>query len=308
LATDSTGKSAKILDQLIAEARKTATDEKRKPADRAAAVAVLALGPADAALAVMKSLVDNRQPQEVQSAALAGMARLNDRGVAAVILEAWPTLSPRLRAQATEGLFARTDRLQALLDAIEAGNFKAADVEPARAQQLQAHADPKLRERAKKLLSGVKLGRRQDVVAAHRDVLAMKGDPKRGKEHFKKVCAACHRIEGVGHEIGANLATFKNRGAEAILANVLDPNREVNPQYVNYTLLTDDGRTITGMIDAETANSVTLKRAEGATDTVLRANIDELIASGLSIMPEGLEQQLDKQALADLIAYLMSAS
>jgi len=306
LATDSTGKSAKILDQLIAEAGKTAADTKRKPAARAAAISVLALGPADAALATIKPLVDNRQPQEVQSAALASLARLNDRGVAAVILEAWPTLSPRLRAQATEGLFARTDRLQALLDAVEAGTFKPADIELARAQQLQTHADAKIRDRAKKLLAGVKLGRRQDVVAAHRDVLDLKGDAQRGKEHFKKVCAACHRLEGVGQEIGANLATFKNRGAETILTNVLDPNREVNPQYVNYTLITDDGRTITGLIDAETANSVTLKRAEGATDTVLRANIDELVASGLSIMPEGLEQQLNKQALADLLAYLMS--
>ncbi|HEY2839364.1 MAG TPA: PVC-type heme-binding CxxCH protein [Pirellulales bacterium] len=306
LATDATGKAAKILDQLIVEAQKTATDAERKPAERAAAVSVVALGPGDGALAVLRTLIDSRQPQEVQSAALAALARLNEKGVASVILEAWHTLSPRMRAQATEALFARTDRLQALLDAIEAGRFKPADVEPARAQQLQAHADPKIRERAGRLLTSVKLGRRQDVVAAHRDVLDMKGDPQRGKEHFKKVCAACHRVEGVGYEIGANLATFKNRGAEAILANVLDPNREVNPQYVSYTLLTDDGRTITGMIDSETAGSVTLRRAEGATDTVLRKNIEELVASGLSIMPEGLEQQLDKQALADLLAYLMS--
>ena len=152
----------------------------------------------------------------------------------------------------------------------------------------------------------MKLGRRQDVVESYRSALELKGDPESGKRHFQKVCAACHRIEGVGYEIGANLAAMKNRGPEAMLTGVLDPNREVNPQFVNYVLVTGDGRTLTGMIDAETATSVTLKRADGATDTVLRVNIDELVASGQSLMPEGLEKEFDKQGLADLIAYLMA--
>ncbi len=88
---------------------------------------------------------------------------------------------------------------------------------------------------------------------------------------------------------------------------MLDPNREVNPQYVNYVLLTDDGRSVTGMIASETANSVTLKRADDATDTIERSDIDELRSSGMSIMPEGLEKQIDPAAMADLLAYLMSA-
>jgi putative heme-binding domain-containing protein len=120
------------------------------------------------------------------------------------------------------------------------------------------------------------------------------------------VCSVCHRLENVGTEIGPNLATLQNRGAESILLNVLDPNREVNPQYVNYILVTTEGRSITGLVAAETATSVTLKRQENASDTVLRANIDELKSTGQSIMPEGLEKQLAQQALADLIAYLLS--
>ncbi|MGE5191410.1 MAG: c-type cytochrome [Deltaproteobacteria bacterium] len=152
----------------------------------------------------------------------------------------------------------------------------------------------------------MKLGRRQDVLDAYKTALTLAGDPAKGKLHFQKVCAACHRLDNVGTEIGPNLATLQNRGAEAILLNVLDPNREVNPQYVNYVLVTTEGKSITGLIAAETATSVTLKRQENATDTVLRVNIDELRSTGLSIMPEGLEKQLDQQAFADLIAYLMS--
>jgi putative heme-binding domain-containing protein len=153
----------------------------------------------------------------------------------------------------------------------------------------------------------IKLGRRADVVEAYRVALTSQGDISRGRLVFQKVCAACHRLEGVGHEIGPSLASFRNRGTEAILVNVLDPNREVNPQYVNYVLITNDGRSMTGLISGETANSVTLRRADDASDTVLRSDIEQLRASGLSIMPEGMEKQIDLPAMADLLAYLMNA-
>jgi putative heme-binding domain-containing protein len=145
------------------------------------------------------------------------------------------------------------------------------------------------------------------VVEAYRSVLSMQGDPQRGREVFTKTCASCHKLQGVGHEIGPNLAAMKARGAEAILLNVLDPNREVNPQYLTYAVLTTDGRQLTGILAAETATSITLKRADNATDTVLRIDIEQLRSTGTSLMPEGLEKQIDPAAMADLIAYLMTA-
>jgi putative heme-binding domain-containing protein len=60
------------------------------------------------------------------------------------------------------------------------------------------------------------------------------------------------------------------------------------------------------MIVSETASSITLRRAEGQSDTVLRSSLEELQSTGLSIMPEGLETKLTKQDLADVIEYLMS--
>jgi putative heme-binding domain-containing protein len=99
---------------------------------------------------------------------------------------------------------------------------------------------------------------------------------------------------------------MQNRGPDAILTNVLDPNREVNPQYLNYILITQDGRSLSGAIASETATSVTLRRAENAQDTILRIDIDELRSTGQSLMPEGLEKEVDVPALADLIAYLNS--
>jgi putative heme-binding domain-containing protein len=113
-------------------------------------------------------------------------------------------------------------------------------------------------------------------------------------------------LEGVGYDLGLPLQSIRNRGRETILLSVLDPNREVNPTYLNYVALTEDGLTFTGMIAAETATSITLKRAEDQSDTVLRTEIEELVSTDKSIMPEGLEKQIPKQDMADLIEYLMT--
>jgi putative heme-binding domain-containing protein len=292
---------------MLKTARTSAADESRRSAERIDAVRLLALDNFADAGSVLSNLISNRQPQDVQAAALVTLSKFSDPTIAETLLAAWPGMSPRLRAEATEVLFSRTERLRALLDAAEKQTVSLADLDPARLTTLEEHPDAKIRDRAAGMLSKIKLGKRNDVVEAYRSSLSASGDISRGRQVFQKICAACHRQEGVGHEIGPSLAGFRNRGAEAILVNVLDPNREVNPQFINYVLITRDGLSLTGLIASETANSVTLKRADDATDTVQRGDIDELRASGLSIMPEGMEKQIDPQTMADLLAYLMTS-
>jgi putative heme-binding domain-containing protein len=306
LAAVGGAKAQRILEEMLVRARLCAGEESRPPAERVDATRLLALGRFADAAEVLAELVSNRQPHEVQAAALATLSRFAEPQVGQMLIEAWPGMSPRLRAEAAEALFSRRERLAALVEAIEKGTVSPADLDPSRLRGLEKYPDEAIRRRAEPIVARIKLGGRQDVIEAYRGVLGTSGDAARGRAAFQKVCAACHRLEGVGHEIAPNLASFRDRGADAILVNVLDPNREVNPQYVNYTLVTKDGRTITGMIAAETANSVTLRRADDATDTIERSEIDELRASGASLMPEGLEKQIDPGAMADLLAYLQS--
>ncbi len=300
------GRSGQMLDRLLHDARRLALQDDAEPAIRATAIANLALGTFGELGELFASLLASQQPQEVQLAALAVLARFPDPAVADTILEAWPGLTPRVRAAAAEALLARADRALHVLGAIEAGAFPASELDPARLRLLAENNDERVRAKATLLLERLAVGRRQEVVAAYRPALTLPADPARGREVFKQRCAACHRVQGVGYEIGPNLATLKNRGPETILVNVLDPSREVNPQYVNYVLVTTDGRVITGLLADETATSVTLKRAENASDTILRVDIEELRSSGLSLMPDGMEKDIDQQAMADLIAYLLS--
>jgi putative heme-binding domain-containing protein len=134
----------------------------------------------------------------------------------------------------------------------------------------------------------------------------MEGDIARGQKVFQKICANCHQLQGQGFAIGPNLAAMRNRGPEAILSNVLVPNAEVNPQFINYVVTTKDGRAFSGMIAEESAASITLQRAENVRDTILRIDIDQLRSTGMSLMPEGVEKDIDVQGMADLLTYLRS--
>ena len=104
--------------------------------------------------------------------------------------------------------------------------------------------------------------------------------------------------------MGADLKAISDRGDASVLLNILDPNREVKPKFVNYVVLTDDGRVTSGMIVEENANSLTLRSPDGKQTLIRRIEIEELRGTGLSFMPEGLEKQLDLQGMADLLSYL----
>jgi putative heme-binding domain-containing protein len=190
-----------------------------------------------------------------------------------------------------------------LLKSIADGAVSARDLNLPTIQRLKSHADQTVREQAGKLLD-VAAPKRTEVVEAHLDVLELTGNADHGREVFKKNCAICHRKDGHGTEVGADLATVVTRTPEALLISILDPNREVDPKYLQYTVLTVDGLAKSGMIAGETATSITLKREEGVTETVPRAEIESIQSTGMTLMPEGLEKSIDKQSLADLIAYL----
>ena len=93
---------------------------------------------------------------------------------------------------------------------------------------------------------------------------------------------------------------------EKILTNILDPNREVAPNYLSYLLETKDDESVMGIIGNEAATSVTLKQANGGEVVVLRSNIARMQSQGQSAMPEGLEAGLSHQDVADLLEFLMT--
>lgn len=300
------GKSGELFKQLVADALKTSGDEKQLVAERVSAVRTLGLAEFDKVKPNFAEFLKFKQPEAVQKAALETLVRFDQAGVPDLVITAWPSLSPQVRVTAAEALFARPAWIHTFLDAVEKGTIKTGEVDPARIKLLQVFADAKIRDRADKLFKGTQLSKRKDVVDAYQKSLTLKGDFKNGKEIFKKNCAVCHRLDGVGEQIGAELGAIKDRGADFILLNILDPNREVLPKFITYYVQIDSGRTVTGMILAETATSITIRKPDGTNETILRVNIEELRSTGMSFMPEGLEKTINHQEMADLIGYLLS--
>src|SRR5690606_26433373 len=89
-----------------------------------------------------------------------------------------------------------------------------------------------------------------------------------------------------------------------ILTDILQPNRAIDSNYISYTIVTTDGRALTGIIASETGGSVTIRQPENKSITLSREEIDEMQSSGVSLMPEGLEKDITHQQMADLIAFI----
>lgn len=119
-------------------------------------------------------------------------------------------------------------------------------------------------------------------------------------------CITCHKLGGRGNAVGPNLAGVRRRTPDELLWHILAPNREVAPDSLEYLVSVKDGRVLTGLIESEGATGLVLKRAEGVTDAVLQGDIDAMISTGKSLMPEGLEAKIAPREMADLIAYLLS--
>ena len=123
---------------------------------------------------------------------------------------------------------------------------------------------------------------------------------------FKNVCFVCHSYIGQGMAVGPDLKAFYNKSASDFVTAIVDPNSAVEPRYAGYIVATKDGRMLMGVIANETAASLDVVAPGGIRESILRRDIQEIRATGISLMPEGLEQAMSPQDVADLIAYLKS--
>ncbi len=293
-----------IFARLIRDARAVALDRKRPASQRVSSIQTLALAPWKQIKTDIGALLSPDQPASIQLASIRAMSRFKSPQPASLILDTWPGLTPTARSEAIEFLLSHPHRTSALLTRIEAGKFNLSALDASRRLQLTAHPDKAVAARAKKVITNEAVKPREQVIKAYLPALNLKANPKRGKTQFIAICSACHRAGNVGRDLGPNLAAMAARGPQAILINILDPNREVNPQFVNYIITLKSSQILTGMITSESDTAVTLVRAAGVTQTILRAKIKSIRSTGLSLMPAGLEAALKPQDVADLIAFI----
>src|SRR5262249_16506167 len=278
------------------------TRETPAPA-RKIAITTLALLAPDRAIEVLPAFLDPHESDDVQLTSVEALGLMGGKHVPPLILERWPTMSPSVKREAAEVVLASPEGVEELLKPVREGRVRSSDIDPARRAQLLKHHDESIRKRAGEVL-GKPAPNRAEVLSRYQLFAKKTGDMKRGGELVAKHCATCHNAESEGRSVAPNLATVANLAPEELLIRVLDPNREVAPPYVSYVVATKDGRVHTGIIAEENANSITLRRSTSEGEVVFRSEIDEIRSTGLSLMPEDLETQLDPQAVTDVIAYI----
>jgi putative heme-binding domain-containing protein len=293
------------LNRLLDAARRLARDDSASQADRILAVELIQFSAAnlDEDCALLVDLLSPRVSIAISRAAIAALGRLAIPQVPKRLLAGWKTYSPDLRCSIVDILLSRRAWALSLLAAIEAARVAPGEFGLAQRNALLAHRDPETRRRAQTAFCHMEQSR-QKVVDDYLPALNLKGDPAAGKAVFTRVCATCHRLGELGVEVGPNLAALTGKTPETLLISILDPNRAFESRYANFTVATNDGRLITGLVASETASSVILRRQEGKEDVVLRTDIEEMTASGQSLMPEGQEKDLTLRDMADLLAFL----
>lgn len=137
------------------------------------------------------------------------------------------------------------------------------------------------------------------------------GDPNRGYHIFrsdKAACSACHRIGYVGGNVGPVLSQIgRTRSRRDLIEAIAFPSARLEQSYRSTKMRTLDGEILNGLIVAQTTQSITLQIAADRRVAVPREDIEATEPSSVSIMPAGLDQQLTRQELADLIAFLENA-
>lgn len=286
-----------------------ATDEKADEADRIACVRLLGLLASDSDdLEPVRSLLDPRQSPALQEAAVAALAARLNPDVPRQLLAAWHAHTPRLRIQILDSLLSRTSWTMELLKALDKGTISPSAFNARQRQTLLQHPVELVRSSAAKVFVMPSDATRAEVLKKYEHVVKAAGNVERGKAVFKRICSACHRLDGVGKEIGPELTALTDKSPQALLAAILDPNRAVEDKYRTYAVLTQEGRSFTGMILEETANSIRLAAADGKEHVILRTDLDEMAATRVSLMPAGMEQELKGPDLADVIAYIRGIS
>ncbi len=258
----------------------------------------------DQTLKEIAELITANRTITVQKAAVNALARAVAPTSADLLLSRWDHVGTSLREDILDALLARDDWTPRLLSEVKKGGIATSSFNATRRQRLTTHRQHAVRELAAMLFESETSPDRQAIIAKYQRAMNTKADIDHGRMLFRKSCSSCHRLDDHGTQLGPDLTALTNRDPRWLLAEVLDPNREVDARYISWMAVDNDGRILTGLLTEETSSSIRMKEANGKEHVILRSELEELRSTDRSIMPEGLERDLSPRDLADVLAYV----
>lgn len=300
---------SKYAEEIVTELLAKLDDDDASENDRVAAARELIefQSTRESTVSAILYRINPQTPPSLAQALMQALRQSDATRLGELVADRIASVTPQVRTAGVQLLLGRRDTIPTLLDAIDAGTIQLAELSLDQRQNLTRHPDGSVRRRAERLLErggALPSADRQKVIEDLIEITEVRGDVAAGKLAFKKVCAKCHRHSGEGTDIGPDLTGMAVHPKEELLTHILDPSRSVESNFRLYSVVTVDGLVINGMLASESRTTLEFFDAEGKKTSILRDDIDELVGSQKSLMPEGVEKELNRQELTDLLEFL----
>ena len=226
------------------------------------------------------------------------------------LLSRWSAIPRAVQLSAIEPLSQSADSMKRLIAEIAAGRIAKDLLNTNQLLKWNSTDDAELNAAIAKVWGKLRSSddtNRKQVVADTLKLLkeGNSGNPVAGEAHFKRICFQCHKLHGQGMEVGPDITSNGRGSFEQLVSNVMDPSLVIGPAFTSKTVLTTDGRVLAGLVAASDEKRLTLKVQGGKLVELDREeDIEQIKDSDKSLMPDGLEQQMNRQELLDLFAYL----
>ena len=227
--------------------------------------------------------------------------------VSDLVLDRLGGFAPGSRRAALALLLSRPQWARDFLEAVTQQRGRLTDLSLDQKQSIGAHPNKEIAALATELLArggSLPNPNREKVLEQLSSLTRQRGNAAKGKEVFQKQCAKCHKHSGESNNVGPDLSGMTVDTKLELLTQIIDPSRSVEDNYRQYSVSTQDGRVLVGLLASESRTAIELHDAEGKKHSILHEDIDELVASPKSLMPEGFEKQIPQQAIMDLLEFL----
>jgi putative heme-binding domain-containing protein len=293
------------VDPAVIRARFTSTDQPESTRLQALDALVAFRDPE--LLNVLPEVLYSSTPQFIRRAFTA-LGRVEDSKLADVLLREYPKLASELQPLAIDLIMQREPWARKLLDAVLANKLPKGVLNANHLRKILEGNDREALWAVEKAFGRIREERnpeREKVVAEMSAYFREHmGDPHRGQTVFRNLCAQCHTIYGEGGKVGPDITSDGRASFEQLLSNVFDPSLVIGPAYQVTTVVTKDGRNLTGLIAEDNEQRIVVRMPGEGEEAVPRNRVKYTRVSKLSMMPEGIEASLDKKDLADLFAFL----
>jgi putative heme-binding domain-containing protein len=184
-----------------------------------------------------------------------------------------------------------------------------ASLRPDMLQKLLTHFSPSVQDRGKELLASLQVDTAKQ--SAHLEELMNsigKGDIRRGQAVFnsqKAACSSCHAMGYLGGNVGPDLTTIGQvRTERDLLESIVYPSASFVRSFEPYVVRTKSDEDYSGVLKKDAPDEIVLATGPSTEVRIARSDIVDIRPGTVSVMPAGLDQQLTRQELSDLVAFL----